>query len=497
MTSLSVNNAHLLELIDRPSTYKSSPLTQALILWLLRGQTQAQSIRRKLITNLHLTCNENWLQTSDLLSVCVVVGSLYTVKPELLGGDVLAHVAKRLVNAESAVGGPYRNQQGIVEPSTNFAVTFLMTNLGSPLPKVEKYLAGFSRPVDMILPAYPKSAALNAARQLNTKPQKPKADNTNSKVHKAITQRAHKETEALDEPLRSSTSAMIRKIQRADKNHEILLFPRFFASSLKTQITTDEMLDELGLANLFTWLSYTIFDDFIDEEGQPSLMPVATFGFQKTLRYYADMSSSQTWRHQILPIFADIDQANAWEIEHCRANRIDDTITFSTLPNYQQRQQLARRSFAHVLGPLIIIEQLPDVSARQKQFVRSGLRHYLIARQLNDDAFDWRKDINVGQLSYVVTTILRSLRIQPGSYNFEKLLTRMQRSFWRRDIHTICEQTLTHINMARRAFADSQLFTGKGEFFALLSSIENVAKQSLANHAEQQKFLKTYTQKSV
>lgn len=477
----------LLEFINQTAD-NSSPLVKALILWTLHDHSQAQIIQQRLANDL---LNTDWLKSNDLLTLCVVAGSLYAFEPKLVGGDIFARIAKQLLAAESAIGGPYVNKYGKVDEPTNRAVAFLMNNLGSPLPNVEAYLANFSPVVDdMILPVYPKSAALQTARNLRSKADKSETANKNSVAYDTIVKQAKREVARLSEPLQTSMRSMLEKLLAADKNKEMLLFPRFFASSLRQSLVTEKQLKTFGLASLYTWLSYTIFDDFLDDEGQPSLMPVATTSFQKALLYFAEVTSASNWRSLVLATFTTMDQANAWEVAHCRAEHTAETITFSRLPRYGQRLQLAQRSLAHALGPMLLTDQL-DATKQQKQLVRLGLRHYLIARQLNDDIFDWRKDIAAGQISYVVALLLRSLHIKSGVYDLKKLIADMQHSLWQTNVKTICNQTILHIKTARRAFVDSRLFTS-GQLFELLDDIEKIATQSLDSQIKQQDFLTTY-----
>lgn len=477
-----------LNTIDSAKTYASSPLVQALILWHLHDHSAAQTTSQKLADSLLATCDEDWFRTNSLTDGCIILGSLYTFDAHVLSGSVLAQVTQRLLKAEVAVGGPYTNEKGQPDAMTNSAVAFLMRALGSPLPNVEVYLQDKPVPTGMLLPSYPRSALLVAAQNLRRSPTASTKTKQVSQPYQCIVRQVQADIGILSEPLRTSALAMLDKLQAADKNKEMLLFPRFFANSLISSLPSDSLLHSLGVANLYTWMAYTIFDDFLDDEGESTLLPVATTAFQKTLYYLTQVAPIE----MISSVFIGMDQANAWEVAHCRFARVDTNITITALPRYRQRQQLANRSFGHALGPLIISHQLPHITPAQRDFIATGLRHYLIARQLNDDAHDWREDIEAGQASYVVTTILRSMHVDPGTYDLASLIRRMEHSFWHTDVRTVCDYIVHHVVASRQAFAASGLFTGQGDFFELLGAMEAIARRTMKGQREQQAFLQTY-----
>ncbi len=298
----------------------------------------------------------------------------------------------------------------------------------------------------------------------------------------------------LEEPVRSVALEIWEHVRTADKNKEITLLPTFFARSLITpsQVASEALCEQLGTANFYCWMAYTIYDDFLDDEGQPARLPVANIAMRHSLRIYQDLLTDKPALENFAQTIFDVmDQANSWELTYCRFEVTSQIIVIGSLPRYGQRTVLANRAMGHALGPLIITELVADTQ-QQKDHIQLALSHYLIARQLNDDMHDWLKDVQAGQISYVVAAILRGLQIRPGPQNLPELTSRMQTYFQRTGLGQICIQLLRHVKSARRALDASGLIWIHSDFTTLLDSLEASATQAQTIYANQRDFLHTY-----
>lgn len=303
--------------------------------------------------------------------------------------------------------------------------------------------------------------------------------------HNAIVKIAKETFYTCNEPLRSTALTVVDHMRAADKNFEIMLLPHFFALGLDVPTPlTDQQDILLCLANLYCWIAYTIYDDFLDNEGTPWQLPIANISLRACLKSYRmTLLNQEDFLHYTDRVFAAMDEANAWEVSHCRFIVKDRKLTISELPKYGTLSVLATRAFAHALGPMAILAESP-VSSRQTQHVKSAFRHYLIARQLNDDMQDWQQDVQTGQASYVVTTILRDMRMKPGTYDFAHLLPAMQKRFRQTTMLKITRRMLSHIDLSRQAFARSQTLRDKNDIYDLLNTLERSAEHSLDKHSK-------------
>lgn len=289
------------------------------------------------------------------------------------------------------------------------------------------------------------------------------------------------------EPLRSSALTVTNKICSADNNFEITLLPRFFAEALDPpRDFTKAQYTMLGLANVCIWVAYTIYDDFMDGEGEPAELPVANVAMRASMDCFrAALPGDARFHRYVSEVLTGMDEANAWEVEHCRFMVRGGKIKITALPRYGRRTILATRAFAHALTPMAILA-LCSTSATKQSHIEIAFRHYLIARQLNDDLHDWAKDIQAGQASYVVTTILRDMRVKHDEYDLDALLPAMQRCFRRTTMPKVCQHMLRHITLSKQHFAKSQLLQPANDIYRLLDDLELSAHHAMDRRAKSQ-----------
>jgi hypothetical protein len=305
----------------------------------------------------------------------------------------------------------------------------------------------------------------------------PKAKPT-SKLQAQIIKQVGRDIEHLGTELQTHANSMLKQIVAGDPKHQITLLPYAFAQSLVTPPAANtQFYRNLGLANLYGWMAYTIYDDFIDDEGQPALLPVANFAMRSSVDYFRQALPDHTdFQSLVTQTFNAIDGANAWELAHCRST--------TKLPRYGNRMKLAERSLGHSLTPIAVLLQSsqtlhsPSVRALHKAF-----RHYLIARQLDDDAHDWQVDFGNGHISYVVAEILR--KAQPP---------KMQSEFWYHTLPQVCETMRGHITAARQELAKVPLLKSDNAIVQLLDGLETSVQSTLVKQSQASKFLASYQQ---
>lgn len=401
----------------------------------------------------------------------------------------MARLIKRLIAAETAPGGPYRNAHGEPDLLTNIAVGYLFVYLHIPLPGVTLFInarrAGKqSREVTELLRKYDAALLL---RQPFQKTSTPLADTVFSTVTAQITQ--------FDEPLRSLALQFLQRIKKADTHFEIPLFASHFSSTLAAT-PSNLPLTLLGEANVYCWMAYTIYDHLLDEQSGVEGLPVANCAHRLALtRYHSLFPSDHPFSKLVTSTFDDMDIANSWELANCQFIQDGNSIIIPSLPRYHRFQGLARRSFGHALGPMALT-YLCHQTAPSRHLIEKGIRHYLIARQLTDDIYDWQEDIRKGSGSAVVTYILRHARIRPGTYEINSLVAHMQEDFWLYSMEATNTLIKEHIQLSRKYLLKSGCFLPHGPLFDLLERLTSTANQSVRTHADYKQFISTYRKSS-
>jgi hypothetical protein len=471
------------------------------------------------LRQLRAAVNEAWIAAADPYVVFVVLRALHMADSDEVPGMMLAYALRRLMACEIQPGGPYsaggattRKGAGAQpDVATNLAIAQFLRRYGVVLPELEAYLevnVAHTNGVSAVAKgvsaadAHLLRLAVRVCAAAERRDQYPPVVEDSHNLHQRILTATRRRMSALPEPLRTTGLAVWEEMQRADRNHEIVLMPQLFADQLQNPSgITDRQLRLLGEANFFCWIATILYDDFIDEEGKPARLPIANVAYRLSLQLYRRMltqpsllgSGVAARRYAYVErIYTAVDRANAWEVMHARAQVMDGTITVNTLPHYGNRVVLADRAFGHTIGPMLLVRQLPGVHPRQVRLVQSALQHYLIARQLNDDIHDWRKDLRAGQLSVVVTDMLHAIRVRPGRYDVERLVARLERRFLRQGLDRQCIRLIEHSRACRRALAASGLTKPEGGFMRLVDDLEASALAAQRIRANEQAFLQAY-----
>jgi hypothetical protein len=305
----------------------------------------------------------------------------------------------------------------------------------------------------------------------------------------------------LEPTLRATTMDALRDLAASGNGAEITRLPAGFNRSLLKPLKTppENFFDELGLANLYGWLAYTVYDDFYDGTGQINLLPTANVALRNSWRGFLGAMPGQPLFQTLLDeTFDAIDGANAWELENCRFAVSGPNIKVQTLPDYGNLAKLAERSLGHSLAPLAILltgGRRPDSPAFKHS--RQALLHYLIVRQLNDDVHDWQSDLEQGHISYVVAWLLTDLGVRSGNRRISTLTARARRQFWHHALPDLCREMQNHVELSRRELAASGLFTENNVVSELLSRLEISIADAAKSQHEAVSFLKHYNKQSV
>jgi hypothetical protein len=199
-------------------------------------------------------------------------------------------------------------------------------------------------------------------------------------------------------------------------------------------------------------------------------------------------------------IMDSLDRANYWELTHTRiaiTPNQSGTVELNKLPYYGDYQVLADRSLGHGLGPIVIMLTL-GYSLNQapiKRFLQFT-RHYLIARQLNDDAHDWESDLLKGRLSPVVTMILykyrqrhpNQARLVINDTNIQKLKV----LFWNEVVEEFTRLLTYHLDAAEKNLKAIKIIDFPEPFYKMLLPHRKSAEKALSESEKAKQFLAVY-----
>lgn len=452
-----------------------------------------QKPRKNQPNNPPLLFSSEWIASDELLQVFAGLWTLSEGSDGQIDGSSLAKALQRLVRAEIAPGGPYADPSGTVDPLANAAIALFLRGKGIHLPALEPFLAQF-KPED--LERQLRASAPHVVATPRMTALQPTA------VHKlfltAINARVRADMATWPDLLATMGEQMFSTLLHADTTGEIRLMPRLFANSLTTPPKIDDdQLTRLGAANVFFWIGGMLFDDFLDEEGKPELLPVATVSHRHALALYRQVTVRRPELYEYIEASClRADQANAWEVMYTRAQVARGVIKLPELPGYGDHWALADRSIGHLFGPLLIARQLPSVTDVQFAQIEHGLRHYLIARQLNDDIHDWRKDLRTGQLSAVVVELLRGAGILPGSHKLTTLVPKIEQYFMDEGLRGAYDLFHEHVVIARESLEASGLIIAAGGLMDLITRQESAMHAALETKDNYQQFLTIFATES-
>jgi len=113
----------------------------ALLLVLLPGESALADLRLLLARRLRSMLNHTWIGTGPASEVFLTLAALYKYDAARIPGECLAGAVQRLLQAEAQVGGPYRDEAGLVSLRCNAYIALFLRTITKPLPNVETFVA--------------------------------------------------------------------------------------------------------------------------------------------------------------------------------------------------------------------------------------------------------------------------------------------------------------------------------------------------------------------
>ena len=491
--SLQADNGSFTDLSGKPSV-----LYTAIILARLceSSEEDLQDIKKKAAEFLLARKNKKWEFGESLLSDFCSLSALALYDKGIISGSVLAVITKRLTEIEKKEGGPYRSPDGKVDPATNAVIARFLSLFEVELPSLKEFSNQASAGVS-------ETEALKIVKFLQSDNRKiesiNKFDAEESKMMEMIRSRFDERFNLFSPEFKILAGETIEKTIRGnpDKQMSLMSFYTKQALGKKGDKISDDIVAEMGLANIFFWAAFIIYDDFWDEdeEAQPRKLPVANVFARHYINYFISLFTQNLGFCALFnQVMDNLDGANFWETQACRT-KVEGSIFHipKVLPDYADYENKFRPASGHILGPVAMLVMLgygidsPEV----KNFI-DYFRHYLIAMQINDDAHDWEEDMRRGHISTVVHLLLLDFERKEGIIDLEKDLPELKKVFWFKTIKKAAEIAVSHTEKSRQALTGISIFENINPLERIINISESVAKKALQEQTDSVNFLESY-----
>lgn len=247
----------------------------------------------------------------------------------------------------------------------------------------------------------------------------------------------------------------------------------------------------LSLASVNGWLAYTQYDAVLDG-GAVRSINLANIAHRRSFNYFMRAAGESTaLQSYVQQVFDTMDSANAWELAHARASVINERVQVRSLPDFGDYGQLAERSLGHSLPGILVMAHHYELHHAKVATLQQYYRHFLIARQLNDDAHDWEDDLRAGRITAVVALLLSTKRTVHLNTDMDAL--RLQ--FWRHTIDEVADLIAKHLRLAEAALELLGETIDSSVFYAWTASLARATAMAQQKRNEALQFIRAYEEK--
>ena len=291
-------------------------------------------------------------------------------------------------------------------------------------------------------------------------------------------------------------NSTLQRNLKTDKTQPIVLLPYLFTKMLRIEnnAINNNYLITLGEINLQGWMAYSIYDDILDNDGGDDLLSGANILSRQVLKKIHKLIINYPDFKQLFENILDkIDTANSWERNNTQISITKNTINLkrTKLPKFNNLTILADKSLGHAIGPIAVLMLLGYCAESSEiKNISSFFKHYIIARQLNDDAHDWEDDLRNGQITYVVKNVLT--KFNKKEVNIKKDLPSLQKIFWHESVAEICSLAIEHTKQAENYLNRVEIINNPAPFNNFLISITKASEKALKEREQTLSFLNTY-----
>lgn len=299
------------------------------------------------------------------------------------------------------------------------------------------------------------------------------------------------------EPMRREYRTALKRVRKSAAGGQIMMAGSLVAHAGSWDVST-QCLHHLDTASTHGWVAFTLYDDILDGVAPVRQLATANSAQRRSLKHFMKAGSSQPdFLEYVTEVFDRMDAANDWEMRHARVPVEASELRIAELPDYGDYSQLAEKSLGHSLAACgVAAIHYGDMQHAQVQAFQKFFRHFLIARQLNDDAHDWEKDLQNGQLNSVVTLLLGNRQL-PCTINVAADIGGLRLQFWQETLNETSTLIHRHVAFARQSLLDFESFVNISVFTEWLQELESSAQAAERGRNEALEFIQAYEENHV
>lgn len=434
---------------------------------------------------------------------------------ESVGSIKLAQIIKRLTEIEVDEGGPYSfdPKQGVNDAGLNLAIAYFLALQDIRLPKldafVENKISNTAERFDSVIDNKTVQDLISKYRMLIGNVGKEESvehpiayDENEQRIMIMIRKKFEDRFSNFSPILRERAKSAIEKTIRGNRDKQMSLMAYYTKVSLgkSGEGIPDELVADIGLANIFFWTAFIIYDDFWDrdEAADPRLLPIANIFARHYIDFFIALPDDKEFRPFFHDLMDKLDGSNAWEVENCRA-KVEGNIFHipATLPDFGDYENKYRPASGHILSSVAILTQFgEELKTEDWGNIISYFKHYLVAMQLNDDAHDWEEDLQRGHLSTVVTLLLNDLKKsgwKKQTIDLNMDLPEIRKIFWFTTMPQYVKIVLFQTDTSRKALLSISIIEEPDLLEHIITTAENVARQAERESADSEALLEQYT----
>jgi len=329
-----------------------------------------------------------------------------------------------------------------------------------------------------------------------------------STIYKQVVKNSRNVFNNLDQDIKQRFFSILEKVLAADQDKKITLLPYFFTTCLAKKEQNkikSNFLVKLGVANLLAWVAYTIYDDLLDDEGDVKDLAVANICSREFSSIFMSILLDTDFNQIFKQIMNQLDAINLWELINCRVSASKQKndnknpvylIKESDLPDFTDLTPLAKRSLGLALAPIAILMSLGyDQASSKVKNLLSFFTHYLIARQLDDDAHDWQQDLEKGHINSAGSILLRKyLKSQTKKKIMinKKNLTQLNQFFWYEIMPQISQLIIEQVAKAEKLLEKNPAIVNSDLLLTMVKKHERSAIMAIEEREKVLAFLKSY-----
>lgn len=305
-----------------------------------------------------------------------------------------------------------------------------------------------------------------------------------------------KTTELLRDYSNINEDALVQAISRMECSSEDvyitilpLLIARDFSSFRQTEIL------ELAVYNFLGCILYRLFDDEQDENHHNEQTKIIAAACSEKMKNIIETKNNQKFESFSVLIIEQMNRANIWEKENLKKTVAGESILMDHLPPFWDFTHLAQKSLGYVIASAGVIFLAGRDSEENINTICKFFEHYIVARQLNDDAHDWEEDLRGGIINYASFLILKRFRqdIFPYQLKIENNIQELRKIFWNEVLSQVSSDILFHVDQAQKILYDMDFIKNKQMFFAMLEPSKKAAETALKECARTKEFIKEYS----